>query len=1244
MGTPTKVRKRGVVLTEVGLQRLNTARRQAEIQENQGDRYTLEELCDRTQLSLKTITKVLDARATVDRQSLEAFFIAFGLILAKTDYRYPTAPATPNVTAAEPVLSAPPFSTAERPVSALAVAAPAIVVSWGEAPDVSHFQGRQAELEQLQQWVGHEGCRLVGVLGMGGMGKTTLVTKLAQQLIATCEDREDKESATAASPSPLSTPNPLTRLPLHRFSHIIWRSLRNAPSRDTILSDWLAVLSDRTETQPDLSRLIHYLKTQRCLLILDNFETVLNSGRAGDYRPGYEDYGELLQLLGSTSHRSCLIITSREKVLELVPLEGEALPVHCLTLHGCREAAHQLIHRRGLTGSAEQVTLLCDRYGSSPLAVQIIAATIGDLFDGDIATFLEQDALLFNGLRRLLDQQFERLSPLEQAVMFWLAINREWTTLDELKGDLLLPVSSHQLLEAMESLHWRSLIEKQSGTYTQQPVVMEYVTERLTEQVSAEILEQIQAKSGLSYFLRCYALLKATAKDYIRATQSRLILEPIANLLQTTLLSRRLVCDQLKAVLTQAQAVCGADGGSLEADPSYAAGNLLNLLCHLGADLTGINVSGLAVWQAYLPNVPLSRANFAYADVRRSQLTDSFGAIFAGIFSTEGSHFITGELGGYLRCWRVSDGLAAWTVKACDTRIYSLAISPDGTTLAVGSGNHTIEFFEVATGQHLRSLKGHRDQVCSIDFHPSGRLLASASCDSTIRLWDLEAGACAQVFEDASHDGYGVQLYCLRFSPDGEFLISGGCNRVLKIWSLATQSLKRTLIGHEGHILSLAIHPRGHLVASGSTDGTIKIWSLPQGSLLHTLGGYTTHVLSIRFSPDGKLLASGDIDATICLWNSETWHPINKLYHGHWVRTVAFSPDGRMLLSGCRDYSIKLWDVSTGHALRTWSGYSNWIWAVAWSQDGNRLVSSGGDRNVRIWNPTTGECLHILRGHTSWVLATTCNADCSLVASGSGDNSIILWDAHSGQILKILSGHTSQVFCLQFSPTETILASSSSDYSVRLWEMPNGHPLKTLQGHQDWVRSIAFSPDGRQLVSAGQDLTMNLWEVSTGDCLRTWQTFDGWVWSVCFHPDGDRLVTACQNRLTLWHVEADTPLKTYERHTNHIRSVTISPDGRWLASGGQDRLVILWDLATGDVLQMFSDHEEQVMSVQFSPDGRYLASSSADETIRIWNLAAGQPWKILKPEGLYEGMNISGIQGLSEEAIATLIQLGANEI
>ncbi len=106
---------------------------------------------------------------------------------------------------------------------------------------------------------------------------------------------------------------------------------------------------------------------------------------------------------------------------------------------------------------------MCVRYGCNPLALKIVATSIQDLFAGDIGAFLAEDVAVFNNIQKLLDQQFNRLSSLEQTIMYWLAINREWTTISELVDDILAIVSKANILKALESLSWRSLIEKQSG-------------------------------------------------------------------------------------------------------------------------------------------------------------------------------------------------------------------------------------------------------------------------------------------------------------------------------------------------------------------------------------------------------------------------------------------------------------------------------------------------------------------------------------------------------------------------------------------------------------------------------------------------------------------------------------------------------------------------------------------------------------------------------------------------------------
>ncbi|MBW4607924.1 MAG: hypothetical protein KME22_12040 [Hassallia sp. WJT32-NPBG1] len=1162
-------RKRGVALTPKGLEKLQEAKRKSEAEENFGNRYTLEEISARSGLYTGTISKVMNREGGVDKRTIEELYKAFNLKFEKSDY----------------------LSSNTR-------------LDLGEAICASVFYGRTEELVTLEQWIVNERCRLVAVLGMGGIGKTALSVKFSQQI-------------------------------QENFEYVIWRSLREAPPLQAILANLIQFLSDEQVSEANLpkslsdkvSRLLDYLRNHRCLLILDNAESILSSGtRSGKYREGYEGYGEFLRRVGEATHTSCLVLTSREKPKEVAFLEGEGLPVRSLQLRGLKVVEGQEIFQvKGLSAAKNEWEVMVKRYAGNPLALKIVSTTIKDIFDGNVTEFLRQETAVFGDIRDLIEQQFERLSDLEKDIMYWLAINREPIALSELQKDMASPIPLPKLLEAVESLGRRVLVERSESLFTLQPVLMEYVTQRFVEQFCEEIVTQ-----KIKLF-KSHALMKAQGKDYVKEAQVRLILQPVLDGLLLALKSKEGVEEQLTQVLARLRET------SLRG-PGYTAGNIINLLYQQGTKLRGYDFSYFTIWQADLKCAQLQEANFAHADLAKSVFAETFGGVLSVAFSPDGKILATGDTNGEIRLRQVADAEQLLTFKGHTSWVLSLAFSSDGRTFASSSTDCTVKLWDVSTGQCLQTLREHENEVWSVAFSLDGNTLASGSDDASVRLWCVSTGECKRVLR-----GHTNWVLSVTFSSDGRTVFSGSDDNTIRFWDVSTGECKRILQGHRDGIRSISLSPDGRMLASGSDDNTIRLWDVSTGECKRILQEHSNAVWAVTFSPQGDSIASGSHDSSIKLWSVDSGECIKTFQaHTNWVFSVAFSPQGEMLASGSRDQTVRLWSVNTGECLKTFQGYTNQVLSVTFSPDGRTLASGSHDHQVRVWDVSTGQVLKTLHGHTNWVYSVAFSPQGNTLASCSGDKTVKLWDVSTGEALRTFQGHRAVVWSVAFSPDGRMLASSSEDQTIRLWDVSTGQVLRTLQGHSAAIWSVAFSPDGRVLASGALDQTIKLWDVCTGECKRTLEGHTSWAWSIAFNPDGDTLASTSPDRtLRLWSVSTGECKRILQINTGWLQFVAFSPDSRTLATSSQDYTVKLWDVSTNECKKTLHGHTGWIWSVAFCSDNQTLVSGSEDETIRLWDVRTGECLKTLKAEKPYERMNIMGVTGLTEATIATLKALGA---
>lgn len=465
----------------------------------------------------------------------------------------------------------------------------------------------------------------------------------------------------------------------------------------------------------------------------------------------------------------------------------------------------------------------------------------------------------------------------------------------------------------------------------------------------------------------------------------------------------------------------------------------------------------------------------------RLELREHQDRVNSVAFSPDGKLLVSGGMDKVVRVWDIPSGNLVRELKGHEGGITSVAFTSNQETLVTAGSDGSIRLWDPATGALVRKSKGLQGPIKCMVVSRNSKLLVYGTTNTTA---DLSGGATIGLLDVATGENIGSlpghrrQVSCLAFSPDGSALASGGADNLVRLWDVDKE---REMITPGCHfpVRALAISPDGSMMATAGI-GAVSLWETSSGRELRRVQGDYGEIHSVAISPTGtKLMWTGK--DRIHVWNTRADKELCR-FQGHESEVVSavFSPDEGKVVSAGRDQTIRFWDVTTGKALAQLGVPEVDAFAYTLSPDSKSLaVLTAATRTLSLWSLTEStELRRLLPVDHQRVASVAFSPDSKSVACGDQVGTVVVWDTVARkEVLRFPSGDTS-LHAVAFSPDGRTIASGSREGKIRLWEVATGKERCLLGEHAGVVWALAFSKNGKILASGSGDTTALVWDLT----------------------------------------------------------------------------------------------------------------------------------------------------------------------
>jgi eukaryotic-like serine/threonine-protein kinase len=617
--------------------------------------------------------------------------------------------------------------------------------------------------------------------------------------------------------------------------------------------------------------------------------------------------------------------------------------------------------------------------------------------------------------------------------------------------------------------------------------------------------------------------------------------------------------------------------------------------------------------------------------------------------------------------------LEQWTYSGHERNIWCVAVSPDGSKVASGSGLSIHPLMDglgrfavcdAATGRELFARDGLSGGVHGVAFSPDGKRLATATGllaprhEGELTLWDAATGQRLW-----SRIEKGTQLCSVRFSPDGSRIAvgTGGFNRSeddahasCMLWDAASGAKLKTIPGRSGGTPALCFSPDGRRIALAFMK-EVEVVDLADPSVVRRFGDYPSFVYTVAFSPDGTKLATGGALAPTRIWDLESGKILMRFYDPG-ARAVAFSPDGK-LFAMCPGQTggIQVFDSASGDERGGFrASQTN---SIAFTPDGTGLASGDAQGLIKLWDLKLTSPIgfrHRARDSSTWkwIQAVAFHPDGKLIATGCRDNAVRLWD-DQGNLVRTWEGPTPRgnywedaIWSLALSPDGKQVVAGQSLGKVLRFDIGTGKELPPLVQGNDRVMAVAFGPQGELATASGRRI--QLWNAGSGQPIHQIDAgFGTLVTSLAFNHDGTRLAcgigddewTIAPGGVAVWETATGRTLFSIPVPHDGVRGVAFSPDGRHVAAVNSDGFLVVWNTEGGQEVRSIQAHAQRAWALAYTPDGSRLLTSGFG-ALTIWDTRDWTPLlSAVTPKILCVAIDRSGqriLGGMFEPALTLL--------